>query len=81
MLLLLFSFSNIWLLQSLITWSFVLCQCSPDPRVTGLIKRLGAQPHPKQKRVLCMNKVDLVKKKKDLLKVAEEFNGLPGFER
>ncbi|KAF3441116.1 hypothetical protein FNV43_RR15027 [Rhamnella rubrinervis] len=54
---------------------------SPDPRVTGLIKRLGAQPHPKQKRVLCMNKIDLVKKKKDLLKVAEEFNGLPGFER
>lgn len=28
-----------------------------------------------------MNKVDLVEKKKDLLKVAEQFNGLPGFER
>ncbi|KAH7546060.1 hypothetical protein FEM48_Zijuj01G0160500 [Ziziphus jujuba var. spinosa] len=54
---------------------------SPDQRVIGLIQRLGAQPHPKQKRVLCMNKVDLVEKKKDLLKVAEQFNGLPGFER
>ncbi|KAE9453639.1 hypothetical protein C3L33_14466, partial [Rhododendron williamsianum] len=37
--------------------------------------------NPKQKRVLCMNKVDLVEKKKDLLKVAEQFKGLPGYER
>lgn len=42
---------------------------------------MGAQAHPKQKRVLCMNKVDLVEKKKDLLKVAEEFKDLPGYER
>ena len=28
-----------------------------------------------------MNKVDLVENKKDLLKVAEEFEDLPGFER
>lgn len=78
MLLLSLSFSN----EQLLTMSSLLfCQCSPDARVTGLIKRFGAQLHPKQKRVLCMNKVDLVEKKKDLLKVAGEFKGLPGFER
>ncbi|XP_042498205.1 GTP-binding protein ERG [Macadamia integrifolia] len=53
----------------------------PDKRVLKLIKHLGAQAHPKQKRVLCMNKVDLVEVKKDLLKVAEEFGDLPGYER
>ena len=39
------------------------------------------EPHPTQKRILCMNKVDLVKKKKDLLAVAEQFKDLPGYER
>ncbi|XP_073004685.1 GTP-binding protein ERG [Typha latifolia] len=53
----------------------------PDTRVTKLIKRLGAEVHPKQKRLLCMNKVDLVEDKKDLLKVAKEFEDLPGYER
>ena len=53
----------------------------PDSRVIRLIERMGAQAHPKQKRVLCMNKVDLVEKKKDLLKVAQEFKDLPGYER
>ncbi|KAK9286748.1 hypothetical protein L1049_015152 [Liquidambar formosana] len=53
----------------------------PDSRVMRLIERMGAQAHPKQKRVLCMNKVDLIEKKKDLLKVAEEFKDLPGYER
>ncbi|KAF5472244.1 hypothetical protein F2P56_008980 [Juglans regia] len=53
----------------------------PDLRVIRLIKRMGAQPHPKQKRILCINKVDLVEKKKDLLKAAEQFKDLPGFER
>lgn len=28
-----------------------------------------------------MNKVDLVKKKKELLKVAQEFGDLPAYER
>lgn len=42
---------------------------------------MGSQPHPKQKRILCINKVDLVKKKKDLLKAAKQFEDLPGFER
>jgi GTP-binding protein Era len=42
---------------------------------------MGAQPHPKQKRILCINKVDLVEKMKDLLKVAEQFKDLPGYER
>ncbi|XP_058072194.1 GTP-binding protein ERG [Magnolia sinica] len=53
----------------------------PDSRVIRLIKHLGSDEQPKQKRVLCMNKVDLVEVKKDLLKVAEEFGGLPGYER
>jgi GTPase Era involved in 16S rRNA processing len=42
---------------------------------------MGEEENPKQKRVLCMNKVDLVEKKKDLLKVAEEFQDLPAYER
>lgn len=53
----------------------------PDKRVVKLIKQMGSQVNPKQKRILCMNKVDLVEKKKDLLKVAEQFNDLPGYER
>lgn len=53
----------------------------PDSRVVGLIKCMGAQANPKQKRVLCMNKIDLVEKKKDLLKVVEEFKDLPGYDR
>ncbi|TXG48359.1 hypothetical protein EZV62_027653 [Acer yangbiense] len=53
----------------------------PDSRVVKLIKRLGAEAHPNQKRVLCMNKVDLIEKKKDLLKVVEQFKDLPGYER
>ncbi|KAF1889538.1 hypothetical protein Lal_00024865 [Lupinus albus] len=53
----------------------------PDSRVIQLIKRMGARPIPNQRRVLCMNKIDLVEKKKDLLKVAEEFKDLPGYEK
>lgn len=53
----------------------------PDSRVVKLIKRMGERSIPNQKRVLCMNKIDLVEKKKDLTKVAEEFENLPGFER
>ncbi|KAJ9567777.1 hypothetical protein OSB04_003743 [Centaurea solstitialis] len=53
----------------------------PDKRVVKLIKQMGSEVDPKQKRILCMNKVDLVEKKKDLLKVAEQFNDLPGYER
>ncbi|OMO80037.1 hypothetical protein CCACVL1_13195 [Corchorus capsularis] len=53
----------------------------PDTRVIRLIKRMGAEANPRQKRILCMNKVDLVEKKKDLLKVAEQFKDLPGYER
>lgn len=50
-------------------------------RVINLIKRLGKQAQATQKRVLCMNKVDLVEDKKDLLKVAKEFGNLPGYEK
>lgn len=53
----------------------------PDPRVISLVKKLGENVHPKQKRVLCMNKVDLVQVKKDLLKVALEFGQLPGYDK
>ncbi|XP_030550681.2 GTP-binding protein ERG [Rhodamnia argentea] len=53
----------------------------PDIRVTKLIERMGAQAHPGQKRVLCMNKIDLVEKKKDLLQVANQFKDLPGYDR
>lgn len=68
--------------QSLTTWTFLFFHIHrPDSRVTRLIERIGAQSHPKQKRILCMNKVDLVEKKKDLLKVAEQFKNLLGFER
>ncbi|KAL6198673.1 hypothetical protein ACLB2K_028462 [Fragaria x ananassa] len=52
-----------------------------DVRVIKTIKRMGMEPHPTQKRVLCMNKVDLVEKKKDLLTVAEQFKDLPGYDR
>lgn len=55
--------------------------CRPDSRVIKLIKRLGMEVNPNQRRILCMNKVDLVKDKKDLLKVAKEFEDLPGYER
>lgn len=46
-----------------------------------LIERVGAIINTNQKRVLCMNKVDLVEKKKDVLKVFDEFKDLPGYER
>ncbi|GJT94064.1 hypothetical protein Tco_1082909 [Tanacetum coccineum] len=52
-----------------------------DNRVIGLIKRMGSEVNPKQKRRLCMNKVDLVENKKDLLMVADQFKDLPGYER
>ncbi|MBA0760373.1 hypothetical protein Gotri_023122, partial [Gossypium trilobum] len=51
----------------------------PDSRVIRLIKRMGEEPNPKQIRILCMNKVDLIEKKKELLKVAEQFKDLPGY--
>lgn len=53
----------------------------PDSRVVKLIERMGSEVDKNQKRVLCMNKVDLVTKKKDLLKVTEEFKHLPGYDR
>ncbi|KAM3285508.1 GTP-binding protein ERG [Capsicum chacoense] len=53
----------------------------PDSRVVRLIERMGSEANPNQKRLLCINKVDLIEKKKDLLKVAEEFKDLPRYER
>jgi putative ribosome biogenesis GTPase RsgA len=57
------------------------CLYSPDTRVIKLIRLLGKEKQPQQKRILCMNKVDLVTDKKDLLKVAKEFGDLPGYDR
>lgn len=59
----------------------LLFSCRPDKRVIRLIERMGSNENSKQKRVLCMNKVDLVEVKKDLLKVAKEFGDLPGYDR
>ncbi|GER41024.1 GTP-binding protein ERG [Striga asiatica] len=53
----------------------------PDSRVVRLIERMGSISNTSQKRVLCMNKVDMVAKKNDLLKVVEEFKDLPGYDR
>ncbi|XP_049384825.1 GTP-binding protein ERG [Solanum stenotomum] len=53
----------------------------PDSRVVRLIERMGSEANSNQKRLLCINKVDLIEKKKDLLKVVEEFKDLPGYER
>ncbi|CAI0550673.1 unnamed protein product [Linum tenue] len=53
----------------------------PDSRVIRLVKKLGEQEDAKQKRVLCMNKVDLVEKKKELVQVIEQFKDLPGYDR
>lgn len=53
----------------------------PDSRVTALVKKMGSKTQDTQKRVLCLNKVDLVEDKKDLLKVAKQFQNLPGFDK
>ncbi|XP_075481799.1 LOW QUALITY PROTEIN: GTP-binding protein ERG-like [Primulina tabacum] len=53
----------------------------PDSRVVRLIERMGSIKYPNQKRVICINKIDLVTKKNDLEKVSEEFRDLPGYER
>lgn len=71
--------SNIWIADQIVF--LMIHPYRPDSRVIRLIKRMGAEANSKQKRILCMNKVDLVEKKKDLLKVAEQFKDLPGYER
>ncbi|XP_048501522.1 GTP-binding protein ERG-like [Beta vulgaris subsp. vulgaris] len=53
----------------------------PDSRVKRLIQRMGLEPNIKQKHILCMNKVDLAEKKKDVPKVSQELNDLQGYER
>ncbi|KAH9315648.1 hypothetical protein KI387_024275, partial [Taxus chinensis] len=53
----------------------------PDTRVIKLVNKVGEKVHPTQKRILCMNKVDLVEVKKDLLKVASDFGNLPGYDK
>lgn len=37
----------------------------PDPRVISLVKELGETVKHKQKRILCMNKDDLIEVKKE----------------
>ncbi|KAJ8545043.1 hypothetical protein K7X08_017626 [Anisodus acutangulus] len=38
----------------------------PDSRVVRLMEKMGSEANPSQKRLLCINKVDLIEKKKDL---------------
>ncbi|KAL3627822.1 hypothetical protein CASFOL_028237 [Castilleja foliolosa] len=70
-------FSNMFAGQALAN----LVQSIPDSRVVRFIERMGSFSSPNQKSVLCMNKVDLVTKKSDLLKVIAEFKDLSGYER
>ncbi|XP_024527232.1 GTP-binding protein ERG [Selaginella moellendorffii] len=53
----------------------------PDQRVRKLIEKLGEKKDPKQKRILCLNKVDLIRQKRELVPLAQEFGSLPGYDR
>eukprot|EP00249_Psilotum_nudum_P012538 c23843_g1_i1 orf=345-1682(+) len=53
----------------------------PDKRVSRLVERFGKEECPHPKRVLCLNKVDIIKRKSDLLPLATQFGNLPGYER
>lgn len=52
----------------------------PDRRVLRLVERLGTEENPYPKRVLVLNKVDIVENKKHLLPLAQQFEKLPGYE-
>lgn len=52
----------------------------PDKRILRLVEKLGMEENPHPKRVLCLNKVDIVENKKDLLPLAKLFEKLPGYE-
>lgn len=52
----------------------------PDKRILRLVKKLGSEENPHPKRILCLNKVDIVDNKKDLLPLAQLFGNLPGYE-
>ncbi|EPS72273.1 hypothetical protein M569_02487, partial [Genlisea aurea] len=53
----------------------------PDSRVVRLIERMGSDSSTNQKRILCLNKIDLVEKKSELNKALEKFKDLPGYEK
>eukprot|EP00250_Pteridium_aquilinum_P009007 c18379_g1_i1 orf=844-2430(-) len=52
----------------------------PDKRVLRLVERLGTEENPYPKRVLVLNKVDIVEDKRHLLPLAQQFDKLPGYE-
>jgi GTPase Era involved in 16S rRNA processing len=57
------------------------CMDRRDGRVCRLVEKLGNEVNVSQKKVLCLNKVDLIEPKRLLLPLAEEFGELPAFDR
>eukprot|EP00897_Mesotaenium_endlicherianum_P007276 jgi/Mesen1/6577/ME000336S05800 len=53
----------------------------PDPRVWRLLERLGAERLAGQQRLVCLNKVDLVRDKQQLLPLAQRIQALHAFDR
>ncbi|BBM96877.1 GTPase [Marchantia polymorpha subsp. ruderalis] len=53
----------------------------PDRRVKKLIEKLGMEQVVDQKKILCLNKVDLIEQKRLLLPLAKEYESLPAFDR
>ncbi|CAM6084195.1 unnamed protein product [Calypogeia fissa] len=53
----------------------------PDKRVQRLVEKLGKEEMVSQKRVLCLNKVDIIKNKRTLLPLAKQFEDLHGYDR
>lgn len=52
----------------------------PDKRVLRLVEKLGMEENPHPKRVLVLNKVDIIENKKELLPLAKHFEKLLGYE-
>ncbi|KAL3699780.1 hypothetical protein R1sor_017802 [Riccia sorocarpa] len=53
----------------------------PDRRVKRLVEKIGMEQVVDQKKVLCLNKVDLIEQKRLLLPLAKEFENLPAYDR
>lgn len=77
-------FQTICVSKAFIFWFGKSCLCvdrnRPDKRVLRLIERLGTDENPYPKRVLVLNKVDIIENKKQLLPLAQQFEKLPGYE-
>ncbi|KAL2652073.1 hypothetical protein R1flu_020201 [Riccia fluitans] len=53
----------------------------PDRRVKRLVEKIGMEQVVDQKKILCLNKVDLIEQKRLLLPLAKEFENLPAYDR